>query len=123
MAMMTIQLKKQTEYFETQKKNRLHEVFKFREAKQEANETLDQCHTRLRKLAKTCTFADEGFEIEQQIIMAETSSRIRKRALRDPTYTLKDIVVDGRQHERSAYQARDIESKDCTDTTHEVSKK
>ena len=85
---------KLTEYFEPQK-NRRYEVFKFREAKQEAKETLDQYHIRLPKLAKTCTFADEDFEIEQQIIMAGTSSRIRKRALRDPTYTLKDILVDG----------------------------
>ena len=50
--------------------------------------------------------------------MAGTSSRIRKRALRDPTYTLKDILVDGRQHEQRSYQARDIESKDHRDVTH-----
>ena len=85
---------KLTEYFEPQK-NRRYEVFKFREAKQEAKETLDQNHIQLPKLAKTCTFADEDFEIEQQILMAGTSSRIRKRALRDPTYTLKHILVDG----------------------------
>ena len=53
------------------------------------------------------------FEIEQQIITAGISSRIRKKALRDPTYDLKSILLDGRRDELSAYQARDIESKDA----------
>ena len=64
---------KLTEYFEPQK-NRHYEVYKFREAKQETTDTLDQFHTRLRKLAQTCAFNDADFEIEQQIIMAGTSS-------------------------------------------------
>ncbi|CAB4006435.1 Retrovirus-related Pol poly from transposon [Paramuricea clavata] len=38
--------------------------------------------------------------------------RIRKKALRDPTYDLKAILIDGRRDEQSAYQARDIESKE-----------
>ncbi len=105
---------KLTEYFEPQK-NRRYEVYKFREAKQETTETLDHFHTRLRKLAQTCAFNDADFEIEQQIIMAGTSSRIRKKALRDPDYTLKDILIDGRRDEQSRYQAHDIESKDQTD--------
>ncbi len=53
------------------------------------------------------------FEIEQQIITAGISSRIRKKALRDPTYDLKSILLDGRRDELSAYQVRDIESKDA----------
>ena len=99
------------EHFQPQE-NRRYEVFKFREAKQDPNETLDQFHTRLRTLAQTCSLADADFEVEQQIIMAGTSSRIRKKALRDPTYALKDILVDGRREEQSSYQARNIESKD-----------
>ena len=102
---------KLTEYFEPQK-NRRYEVYKFREAKQEQSETLDQFHTRLRKLAQTCAFDDVDFEVEQQIIMAGSSSRIRKKALRDPEYKLRDILLDGRRDEQSTYQARDIESKD-----------
>ena len=47
--------------------------------KQETNETLDQFHTRLRSLAQTCSFADADFETEQQIRMAGSSSRIRKK--------------------------------------------
>ena len=97
------------EHFKPQKNCR-YEVFKFREVKQlETNETLPHS---LRSLAQTCSFADTDFEIEQQIIMAGTSSRIRKKALRDPTYVLKDILVDGKRDEQSAYQARGIESKE-----------
>ena len=40
---------KLTEYFEPQK-NRQYEVYRFRQAVQEPNETLDQFHTRLRNV-------------------------------------------------------------------------
>jgi hypothetical protein len=36
-----------------------------------------------------CKFTDIEFEIEQQIIIEGTSSRIRRRALRDPQFFLK----------------------------------
>ena len=100
------------EYFEPQQ-NRRYAVYRFRQAHQEAHETLDQFHTRLRTLAQTCSFNDVDFEIEQQIITAGISSRIRKKALRDPTYDLKSILLDGRRDELSAYKVRDIESKDA----------
>ena len=108
------------EYFEPQQ-NRRYAVYQFRQAKQEPEETLDQFNTRLRSLAQTCAFHDVDFEIEQQIITAGTSSRIRKRALRDPSYDLKSILLDGRRAEQSEYQARDIESKEpSTDGRHKV---
>ncbi len=50
--------------------NRRYTVHRFRQA-----------HTRLRTLAQTCSFNDVDFEIEQQIITAGISSRIRKKAL------------------------------------------
>ncbi|CAB4043865.1 Retrovirus-related Pol poly from transposon [Paramuricea clavata] len=60
-------------------------------------------------------YTDADFEIEQQIVTAGpagSSYRIRKKVLRDPTYDLKAILIDGRRDEQSAYQARDIESKE-----------
>ena len=95
-------------------KNRRYAVYRFRQAKQEVNETLDQFHTRLRMLAQTCSFSDVDFEIEQQIITAGSSSSIRKKALRDPSYDLKSILIDGSRDELSAFQARDIESKETS---------
>ena len=44
-----------------------------------------------------------------------TSSKIRKRALCDPHFALKDMLLEGRRDEQSTYQAKDIESKDVTD--------
>ena len=64
------------EYFEPQA-NRCYEVYRFRQATQETNETLDQFHTRT--LAQTCEFHGTDFEIEEQIIIGGTSSKIRKR--------------------------------------------
>ena len=99
------------EYFEPQT-NRRYEVYRFRQATQERNETLDQFHTRLRTLAQTCEFHDTDFEIEEQIIIGGTSSKIRKRALRDPGFDLKSMLLEGRRDEQSTFQAKEIESKE-----------
>ena len=99
------------EYFEPQK-NRRYEVYRFRQATQACQETLDQFHTRLRTLAQTCEFQDTTFELEEQIIIGGTSSKIRKRALRDPGFDLKAMLLEGRRDEQSAFQAKDIESKE-----------
>ena len=110
---------KLTEYFEPQKNTR-YEVYKFRQTRQEVGETLDTFYTRLRKLSVNCEFADADFEIEEQIIIGGLSSRIRKKALREPEYKLKDMLLDGRRDEMSEFQARDIESKDETPITNRV---
>ena len=102
---------KLTEYFEPQK-NRRYEVYRFRQATQEQTETLDQFHTRLRTMAQTCEFHDAEFEIEEQIIIGGTSSKIRKRALRDPNFDLKAMLLEGRRDEQSTLQAKEIESRD-----------
>ena len=101
---------KLNEYFEPQK-NRLYEVYKFRQAKQQEGETLDQFHTRLRSLSQTCEFADAAldFEIMMQIVVGGRSSRLRKQALRDPKITLKDLLLEGRRAEMSEFQASEIE--------------
>ena len=42
-------------HFDPQK-NKRYEVYRFRQATQESNETLDQFHTRLRTMAEGCEF-------------------------------------------------------------------
>ena len=37
--------------------------------------------------------------------------KIRRRALRDPTFDLKAMLLEGRRDEQSKYQAQQIESK------------
>ena len=92
------------EYFEPQK-NRRYEVYRFRETRQGNQESLDTFHTRLRQISSTCEFEDVDFEIEEHIIIGGRSSGIRRQALRDPSYTLKDMLIDGRWDETSSYQA------------------
>ena len=79
------------EYFEPQK-HRLYEVYKFRQAAQENNESIDQYYTCLQSLAARCESANSDFEIMLQIVLKELSSRLCKQALRDPKMTLKDLL-------------------------------
>ncbi|CAB3991765.1 PREDICTED: uncharacterized protein LOC107336737 [Paramuricea clavata] len=66
-------------------------------------------------MAATCEFNDVELEIEQQIIIGGTSSKIRrKHALRDPKFDLKGMLLEGRRDEQSSYQIKDIESKEST---------
>ena len=44
-----------------------------------------------------------------QIVTNGTSSRLRKKALQDPTYTLTNMLIDGRKYETSSAQADGIE--------------
>eukprot|EP00112_Aurelia_sp_Birch-Aquarium-sp1_P000332 Seg1028.3 transcript_id=Seg1028.3/GoldUCD/mRNA.D3Y31 product="hypothetical protein" protein_id=Seg1028.3/GoldUCD/D3Y31 len=96
---------KLTAYFEPQV-NKRYDDYVFRKTVQGPEETLDQYHTRLRALADPCEFADLDFELEEQIIIGGSSSRIRKQALRDPKYDLKAILLDGRRDEISKFQSK-----------------
>ena len=64
-------------------------------------------------MTEMCEFDDVDFEIEEQILIGWSSSKLRKRALRDPEFKLKDMLIEGRRDEQSKYQAKDIESKDA----------
>lgn len=91
------------------KKNTQYLVYKFRQATQLSGETLDTYHTKLKMLAKDCDFADADREIMAQIIQSCTSSRLRRRALREPDMTLNDLLDLGRMLEISEKQAEGIE--------------
>ena len=99
---------KLTEYF-TPNKNATYEVYVFRQARQHEKETLAQLETRLRKLAATCEFTDTEGEIKNQIIQQCINSRIRRRALGEPTWKLADILNFGRSFETRNTQATEIE--------------
>ena len=102
---------KLTQHFQPQKNVR-YDVYVFRKAFQQKDETLDQYHTRLRTLAEPCEFTNLDFELEEQIIIGGTSTRIRKQALRDPSYDLKAMLLDGRRDEISKFQSAEIEGKE-----------
>ena len=103
------------------KKNIDFETFKFRQCRQNEGETIDAFHTRLRLLAARCDFANEDREIKAQILQGCTSSRLRKRALRDEKLTLTQLLdkLTARLLELSDKQAQEIEGA-CSATAHMV---
>ncbi|XP_064639559.1 uncharacterized protein K02A2.6-like [Lineus longissimus] len=90
------------------KKNVAFEVYNFRQCTQAKDETLDAYHTRLRKLAKTCDFANVDREICAQIITGTNSHQLRRKALREDM-NLTKILDTGRAFELSEHQATKLE--------------
>ena len=91
------------------KKNTQYLVYKFRKAIQHSGENLDKYHTRLCMLAKDCEFIDTDSEIKAQLIQSCTSSRLHRRALREPEMSLEAMLNFGRTLEISEQQAEGIE--------------
>ena len=97
-------------HFEPQQ-NLLHETYMFRQAKQEANKTLVQFHACFQTLANQCEFDNrKDFEILLQIVTNGSSSRLRKKALRDLYCKLQDILLEVQRDEACTQQASIIES-------------
>ena len=88
---------KLTAYF-SPKNNSLYERYVFRQACQEQNERIDQFHTRLRHLSATCDFKDVDEEINNQLVEHCTSSRVRRKALREEV-SLSDLLTYARSLE------------------------
>lgn len=97
-----------TTYF-TPKQNREYEIYVFRQAKQESNESISAFHTRLRQLAVTCEFDDVDREIKTQIVQSCSSHKLRTKALENPSYTLTQLLDAGKAMELSKTQAANIE--------------
>lgn len=97
-----------TAHFKPQK-NIEYERYVFRRAQQDPSESLDKYHTRLKQLAATCEFNDAPTEIKSQIILQCKSSQLRRRALRNPKLTLKELLDQGRAAETSETHASGME--------------
>ena len=94
------------EYF-TPKKN--CEILKFRRAKQQQHETIEQCMTRLRNMVANCNFTNIDNEVKSTIILNCQSKRLRRYALIEPDITLAKLIAKGRAYELSEIQASGIE--------------
>ena len=88
---------------------REYEIFSFRTAKQEENETLNQCVTRLSKLGATCDFGNLSTEIKSQVIQRCKSSRLRTKGLSDLTMSLDDLIKTGNAMDRAVVYAQSME--------------
>ena len=94
----------------SQLKTPIYEISNFRQGTQRADETMDQFHTRLCTLAQKCDSHDTNFEIKLQLLVCNgTSSRLRTKTLRDPKYTLEDVLLHGRKTGVSSPQASGME--------------
>ena len=102
--------------------NITYKVYNFRQAKQKEGETLDNFHTRLRSLAKTCGFANPYKEIKEQIILNCQSNSLRRKALRKDLDLAAFILAD-RALELSEIQAEEFENQDKTVNTVKLRKK
>ena len=101
-------IEKLDEYF-LPKKNVDYETFRFRQASQKSEETIDQFVTRLRKLAVHCEFGNVDKEIKAAIIQNCTSKRLRRYALREEDMTLEKLLSKARALETSEVQASGME--------------
>ena len=72
---------------------------------------MDEFHTRLRKLAENYDFRDVDAEIKSYIISNGKSKKIINKALRDPSYTLKQMLEDGQKSEAAGLQTQIITQK------------
>ena len=100
-----------TVHFED-KKNIVFEEYQFRQARQEDDKTIQAYHTRLKKLAQTCEFADVDREIKAQVIQHCTSTKLRRKGLNDPTVSLNDLLDYGRTLELTETRIIDLEQSD-----------
>ena len=86
-----------------------YEIFKFHEAKQQADQTIDQFATRLRNLAATCDFTSIDKEVKSAIIQNCSSKSLRRYALLDNEFTLANLLAKERAFQLSESQATGIE--------------
>lgn len=91
-------------------KNVEFEIYKFRQARQNSEETMDGYCSRLRQLAEYCKFQDNDREIKSQIIQGCKSARLRRRSLREQDMILKTLLDIARAMEIAQLQAAGIEN-------------
>lgn len=84
-------LKKSTQYL----------IYQFIKAVQQPDENLDMYQTSLRMLAKDCEFSNVDHEIKAQLIQNCTSSRLRRKVLREPGLTVEALLDHDRTLEIS----------------------
>ncbi|CAB4030227.1 Transposon Tf2-9 poly, partial [Paramuricea clavata] len=87
---------KLTSYFEPQK-NIPFERHNFRQTTQLQGETIEQLAIRLKHQVKFCEYGNPNDMIRDQIIEHCSSSRLRRRLLREPELTLEKTVEIGRR--------------------------
>lgn len=89
--------------------NTEYQIYMFRQAKQDKQETINQFFSRLKTLAASCQFAEADREIKSQIIQGCRDHKLRIKALSEPTWNLNKVLQVGRAMELSEEQAATME--------------
>ncbi|KAK9754386.1 Reverse transcriptase (RNA-dependent DNA polymerase) [Popillia japonica] len=100
------------------KLNLQFEIFKFRQAKQESSENIDQFYARLLKLSKTCNFNKPEDEIKCQIILNTTNSGLRRGTFQVSNQKCKNCGNNWHSQGRQSCPAIDVTCFKCNRTGH-----
>ena len=101
-------LAKLTEYF-TPKKNIPFERHLFRQVSQEPGESIESFATRLRTRAKSCAFENVDKAVRDQIVEKCSSSKLRRRLLKEAELTLTNCLQIAKQFQASERHASQME--------------
>lgn len=99
---------KLTRYFEPMR-NKRFERLKFRQAKQEPQESVDMFVSRLKGLARFCEYDKLDDEIIDQLVAFCSASTLRKRILEKKDITLEKVLEIARTLETVDEQVKEIE--------------
>ena len=112
---MSVAIQALTDHF-APKQNIEYEIYKFRQAQQHKDEEFSTFLTHLRQLSINCNFHEVDRELKTQIIQGCSSSRLRQKALSDPSMTLVKLIETARATEVADHQASGMESKPVVQT-------
>ena len=94
------------------KANISYEIYKFRNLKQQTDETTQQFYIRVKEHAMKCEFdANLEKEIKQQIELSTNNNKLRRYSFRNPGLNLKDFLTYARTLEETGKEADDVEQK------------
>jgi hypothetical protein len=108
---------KLTEYF-APRKNIPFERHLFRQTTQESGESIESFVTRLRTLAKSCSFENLEDAIRDQVVEKCSSGKLRRRLLREPELTLANCIKISKQFQASERQASQMEMLTLSSASH-----
>ena len=91
------------------KKNVEFEVYNFRIAHQNVDESIDEYYARLKQLAVNCEFGDMDREIKSQLIQTTKLTKLRTEGLCKSDINLVDLLKFGRTLETSITHNQTIE--------------
>ena len=94
------------------KANISYEIYKFRNLKQQTDETTQQFYIRVKEHVMKCEFdANLEKEIKQQIELSTNNNKLRRYSFRNPGLNLKDFLTYARTLEETGKEADDVEQK------------